>query len=376
MTALRSLSACYLATASVFGVAAALSCHPVAAAQVKVDAQAVGAWSVVVGHRLNDMVGKPLVALAVREDKALFDAIDPPLRVARAKIADVRVAMTPKLRPAIAQLTQDWIRPKPEPMTPPPMPRLVAAPMPDVAPPQIVITPTVQYALAPPPAFVPVPQGSSDLITVTQRLKQSLTPEMLANFELFLYVSKAGSGPLAQRMYVFKKEKNGDLSLAYDWPVSTGRERPEITPLGRHTITATPRGYYELDPQRMYARYHSHTWNESMPYTMFFNWEQRGYQTGLAIHAAVGDDVGRLGSRASAGCVHLSLDNARTLFALIKTDYRGLAPRFAYDRRTATMSNQGVLMHDATGQVKMAEGYKVLVFIEDFGGQNVVAALF
>jgi hypothetical protein len=33
-------------------------------------------------------------------------------------------------------------------------------------------------------------------------------------------------------------------------------------------------------------------------------------------------------------------------------------------------------MHDASGNLKMADGYKVLIFIEDYGGQDVVAALF
>ena len=61
---------------------------------------------------------------------------------------------------------------------------------------------------------------------------------------------------------------------------------------------------------------------------------------------------------------------------MIRTEYRGLAPMFAYDRRTATMSNQGVLLHDANGHIQLAEGYKVLVFIENYGGDNVVAALF
>jgi len=109
---------------------------------------------------------------------------------------------------------------------------------------------------------------------------------------------------------------------------------------------------------------------------MFFNWVKDGNQTGLAIHAASGDDVEKLGHRASAGCVHLSEDNARTLFAMIRSQYKGLAPRFAMDRRTGTMSNEGILLHDASGKVQMAEGYKVLVFIEDYGGENVVAALF
>jgi hypothetical protein len=99
-------------------------------------------------------------------------------------------------------------------------------------------------------------------------------------------------------------------------------------------------------------------------------------QTGLAIHSATGDDISLLGKRASAGCVRLAPENAALLFNLIRTQYKGLAPRFAMDRRTATMSNQGLLMHDAQGNVQMAEGYKVLVFIENFGGNNVVAAVF
>ena len=40
-----------------------------------------------------------------------------------------------------------------------------------------------------------------------------------------------------------------------------------------------------------------------------------------------------------------------------------------------TMSNKGEMMRDRGGHVKMADGYQVLIFIEDFGGQNVVAAL-
>jgi hypothetical protein len=40
------------------------------------------------------------------------------------------------------------------------------------------------------------------------------------------------------------------------------------------------------------------------------------------------------------------------------------------------MANDGMLLHDAKGNLEFAEGYKVLIFIEDYGGENVVAALF
>jgi hypothetical protein len=216
----------------------------------------------------------------------------------------------------------------------------------------------------------------AELARVLVRMKDNLTGEMLENFELFLYVSKADSGPLAQRMYVFRKRAGGDLDLLYNWPVSTGRELVEFAPNGQRAPSFTPRGYYELDPDRMYKHHVSGQWKTPMPYAMFFNWENYGRQTGLAIHSATGDDVALLGQRASAGCVRLAPENAAMLFNLIRTQYRGLAPRFAYDRHTASMSNEGLLMHDAEGRVQMAEGYKVLVFIENFGGDNVVAALF
>jgi hypothetical protein len=198
---------------------------------------------------------------------------------------------------------------------------------------------------------------------------------MMWSFDLFLYVSKAKKGPLAQRLYVFKKDSSGALVMAYDWAASTGRERYEISPSGEHTRTVTPVGFYELDPGRQYRAYHSHAWDQSMPYAMFFNWEHQGDQTGLAIHAATGDDIARLGTRASAGCVHISPAHARLLFDMIHADYRGRAPRFAYDRATGSMSNQGEMMRDADGNLVMADGYRVLIDIEDFSGASRVAAL-
>jgi hypothetical protein len=223
-----------------------------------------------------------------------------------------------------------------------------------------------------PPALPP----SSTVEAVAGRLKAGLTPEMLENFDLFLYVSKADKGPVAQRMYVFEKRPSGELMLIHDWAASTGREQEEVSPRGARTFTGTPKGYYELDPGRMYRRYHSFSWDQAMPDAMFFNWEREGLETGLAIHAASGDDVNRLGSRASAGCVHLAPENAAILFDLIRNHYRGAVPRFAYNEKTQTMSNQGAFMHTRSGALKMADGYRVLVRIEDYGGDDVVAAMF
>jgi hypothetical protein len=212
--------------------------------------------------------------------------------------------------------------------------------------------------------------------TVASRLKGELTAEMLGNFDLFVYVSKADHGPLAQRLYVFQRGASGEFELLHDWAASTGREQTEINSQGRRVFTATPQGYYQLDPRRMYRSYRSASWNQDMPNAMFFNWERAGLQTGLAIHAALGEDIAKLGNRASAGCVHLAPEHAAMLYDLVQAHYRGAVPQFAYDYESQTMSNQGSFMHSRHGKLRMADGYRVLVMIEDFGGDNAVAALF
>jgi len=217
--------------------------------------------------------------------------------------------------------------------------------------------------LTPPKAL---PRAEAVLAHLTHRL----TPDMVANFDLFLYVSKSASGPLAQRMYVFEKGKPDGLKLAYEWAASTGREKAEINARGRRVLTATPIGYYQLDPQRMYSRYRSASWDQDMPNSMFLDWERAGAQTGLAIHAAAPPDIAKLGSRASGGCVHLSPDHAATLYELIRTNYRGPVPRFAYDGETRTRSNRGDFMRDSGGALQMADGYRVLVVLEDYGGED------
>lgn len=216
----------------------------------------------------------------------------------------------------------------------------------------------------------------NELAAVEERLKSSLSDELYSDFALFLYVSKAVSGPLAQQMYVFTKDQNGTLDLLYDWPVSTGRDRTELNGEGLHLSTFTPTGYFQLDPHRFFRHHTSSEWHEPMPFAMFFDWVQGGAPTGLAIHAATGSEIAELGTRASAGCIRLAPDAAQTLFTLIRSQYRGLTPRFATDHRTGTMSDEGILLHDANGRAQMSEGYKVLVVIENYSGRNLVAAMY
>jgi len=379
MRTLTALSAIYLVSASAFGVAITLQRNPETAKAIWPAIQS-GASAT------NETVIKPASDKLVAWDKQFFDYVDPPRQFARAKPA-VKVARAPaphrSAPPVVVAHTSPPVEtPALRPAIPEPPAKVAEAPK---STPPLTLAPEAQ---TPPAAQAPqVAQaqtarpdlsmpGPAELTRVMLRLKDNLTSEMLSNFELFLYVSKAENGPWAQRMYVFHKQTGGNLALLYNWPVSTGRELVEYAPNGRRAPSFTPQGYYELDPDRMYRHHVSGQWQQPMPYAMFFNWERNGLQTGLAIHGATEEDVALLGKRASAGCVRIAPENAALLFNLIKTQYRGLAPRFAYDRRTASMSNDGLLMHDAEGKLQLAEGYKVLVFIENYGGDNVVAAVF
>jgi hypothetical protein len=373
MSSLRILGLSYLATASLFTLAIFFSDHDslrmVAGESVQTVArefQARVMAPVILFARLEDeklldpQVVVPLAAPGPNDARLLAHAVVPPKPVRKV------------VAPDLTNLSQD-------------VPTIIMPDLPDVpaaatpgagegyggtaAPPLPKFTqPDTYSALMPPDIQQDSAVAPADRGAITAQLTHRLAPAMLNNFDLFLYVSKAKKGPLAQRLYVFKKDSSGALVMAYDWAASTGREQYEISPAGSHTRTDTPGGFYELDPGRMYRAYHSHAWDQSMPYAMFFNWEDHGDQTGLAIHAAVGDDIARLGSRASAGCVHISPAHAQLLFNTIRADYQGKAPRFAYDRASQTMSNHGEMMRDAHGNLVMAEGYRVLVDIEDFSG--------
>jgi lipoprotein-anchoring transpeptidase ErfK/SrfK len=374
MSALRILALSYLASASVFVVAATLIAHPQMTSRFAVGAQRA-AMLIRPTLWLPTEDSGPVVRLTLAPPNDMrAPAVTPAPRAVAAndnRIADpefsasAQLTILPDLSPESAPVPPDVHFASPQ----------VAAPDIRIARGDDVRKPALDapaFRIPEPPPLSLAPAGDRGTIAA-RRLMASLTPEMAQNFDLFLYVSKAERGPLAQRLYVFRKEA-GTLKLLYDWAASTGREQGEISPRGRHSFTSTPKGFYELDPDRMYRRYHSYSWDQDMPHAMFFNWERQGVATGLAIHSASGDDIAKLGRRASAGCVHLSPENAETLFNLIKSGYRGQVPRFAYNSDTQTMSNTGAFAHRRDGSLKMADGYRVLVSIEDYGGGNAVTA--
>lgn len=395
MSTLRLLALSYIASASVFVVAATVATRPEQARELAAGA---GALAGVAAETLYPASGGdegPVVRLDLAPP--LPAQVPKPVKPSREhqKVAanDDRFTSPNFTASAIIPILPDL---SPESAPVPPEPKMIGPKLvqpksiqPDVrvasaAPPALPkqvepIQPDVKVASAIPPT-IPKPETPRlppvrDRATAAnQRLKGTLTPEMVQNFGLIVYVSKARTGPLAQRMLVFANN-NGALKPIHDWAASTGREQDEISPRGRQTFTATPRGFYELDPGRLYLRYHSWSWDQDMPHAMFFNWQRRGISTGLAIHAATGADIAKLGSRASAGCVHLAPEHARQLYRLVRDDYRGKMPRFSYNAATQTMTNSGTFMHDAKGGLRMIDGYRVLVVIDDFGGESRVADL-
>ena len=403
MSSLRLLALSYLAAASVFTLTGVVQSYPEVWRDL--DARVRG-----MPDRFARQVWNPALDRLRNHDVALLDSLDhqydPVVRLTiRPLVPGEERLLTSKpsapvepraLAPAEAFHADNEFGPSatieilpdlPDDLPEPSEPRMISPRTPRAVAPDIRIARSAERPAAspgwripdPPLPDPPLPDAPAGprAIAASVRLKAALSPDLLNNFDLFLYVSKASSGPLAQRMYVFKKRPGGALNLAYDWAASTGREKHETNARGRASFTATPAGYYQLDPKRMYRRYRSYSWDQPMPNAMFFNWERQGLQTGLAIHAAEGENISKLGQqRNSAGCIHLSPENAEILQTLIRANYRGQTPRFAYNRTTRTMSNKGALMYDREGNLRTADGYRVLIFIEDYGGKDMVAALF
>jgi hypothetical protein len=218
-----------------------------------------------------------------------------------------------------------------------------------------------------PPVMQAENSENSDFEHIGDHLKQALSPELLGNFALFIYVDKAVAGPYAQRMFVFQKTEQGDLDPLFDWRVSTGLETIETDLHGRLQSSRTPKGFYELDPKRFYTEHRSYEWNEPMPYAMFFDWHAQGHDTGLSIHGVEGATAYLLGRRASEGCIHLSLDHAQSLHDLIQLKYAEQVPVLVYLNEVSDISSDGQLQHDSRGNLQFKKGYSVLVLVDDFG---------
>lgn len=205
---------------------------------------------------------------------------------------------------------------------------------------------------------------------IAERVQARVPHDLMPYFDVFLYVSKAASGPWAQHLFIFHRGDNGELVYERNFPVSTGRERHE------KYFTSTPAGIFELDPNRFEPMHYSHTWhNAPMAWAMFFNASYKFRQVGIALHSA-GPHIAELGQRASGGCVRLPPQEADILFHRFQASERGQVPVLTVDQATGTTSRTGEVMRGPTGLPLMAPGYRVLLLIEDYpGGPALVAVL-
>ena len=97
-----------------------------------------------------------------------------------------------------------------------------------------------------------------------KRLFGTVPDEIEPYFDLFMYVSKAKRGPLAQQMFVFQRDADGRIIPYAEWKVSTGREKLEIKN-ERRVRTNTPEGIFQLD-----ARGHLLDLNKEMAHMLGF----------------------------------------------------------------------------------------------------------
>jgi len=244
-------------------------------------------------------------------------------------------------------------------------------------------TPTTAMAIAPAAhaarAYLPehlvtadltAPTAESPVAVAQRRLFATVPDEIEPYFDLFMYVSKSNRGPLAQHMYVFQRDADGRIIPYAEWPVSTGREKLELHK-ERKVRTITPEGIFALNPKRFHKRYWSTSWDGApMHYAMFYDMLNNGRQTGLAIHAAIGTDkIRKLGRRDSAGCVRLSPKNAKELFYKVKNTTQGRVPVLALNDRGST-DRWGRVQHDEAGTMLLQDGYRALVFVENYDGRD------
>jgi len=122
---------------------------------------------------------------------------------------------------------------------------------------------------------------------------------------LVLWGSAAHSAELVVRIDLSDQEMTVLLDHAptHSWPVSTARAG-KVTPTGLYSVQSMVPMHYST----LYD-------NAPMPWSIFFSGN-------YAIHGTTRTD--RLGTPASAGCVRLHPDHARTLYDLVQSHGRDM----------------------------------------------------
>ncbi len=179
------------------------------------------------------------------------------------------------------------------------------------------------------------------------------THPWLNEFTNVIVINKANEGADRQtlRLYV-----NGKLEFITK--VSTGRETyeagclPGQDPKKDHCSTrsywsTTPVGYFDVDV--LDERYFSKLWKTWMPFAVFF-------ESGIATHQAPIGSEGKLGSRASGGCIRMHPNAAPVIFRTVQNTPQGLVPK---------VTRAGEIKTTKAGDAIRGIGHKTLVIVHN-----------
>ncbi|AZZ35402.1 hypothetical protein CIK05_00830 [Bdellovibrio sp. qaytius] len=177
----------------------------------------------------------------------------------------------------------------------------------------------------------------------------------LKEFKLVVVINKANTGNDRQTLRVYENQKVILLTK-----ISSGRETyekgcgPGQEPKKDHCSqraywSTTPVGYFDVDT--LDENYFSNLWQTWMPYAVFF-------ESGIATHQAPAGTEGKLGGRASGGCVRMHPNMAPVLFSYVQKAGKGLVPK---------VNRDGSVAQTKQGDTVRWQGYKTLYIV-----QNVV----
>lgn len=177
--------------------------------------------------------------------------------------------------------------------------------------------------------------------------------KIFREFTNVIVINKANEGVDAQSLRLYQNGK-----LLRMTKVSTGREtfekgcKPGQDPKKDHCSvraywSTTPVGYFDVD--QLVENYFSNLWKTWMPYAVFF-------ESGIATHQAPAGTEGKIGGRASGGCVRMHPNFASVIFNDVQKAGMGLIPVFNRD---------GSLKKTARGDVIREQGYKTLVIVHN-----------
>lgn len=144
---------------------------------------------------------------------------------------------------------------------------------------------------------------------LTKSTVDSKLTDLLRQNRVVVLVNKSASGDGAQTLVLYK-----DGIEVMRTKVSTGSEKMVRSTSGRRYLSTTPFGFYR--PFKMYTDYLSYTWLSGMPNSVFF------YE-GIAIHATSQSHYAQLGTRASGGCVRMTLDDSKKVREFVMEGGKG-----------------------------------------------------